>query len=300
MILFKPIVRSLFSTKLPAPLAACYFSNVLIALASATLYLTASDISDTIHRDEWFGTAFLFGTTLVHYSLHDWYSKVYRCYSPQRPRALYWQRHWRWLLVLPALALATLPWLAWHWLTVSRFVWLLFFGGLASIYSFPLLPARWRLRRHPLLKLTVLAVTWAVLPVVLASPAGWPGTAQVWLMFQRSLLLLLICIPFDWRDADHDRAVGVRTLPDYWSAVQASTWLVVLAAAHLLVLLGTTPLPVGFIPLLIACLPTGLAFVLAVKALRHPVWPLGYLLLDALLILQSLVVGALQHLAYIR
>lgn len=300
MIPFKPIVRSLFSTKLPAPLAAFYFSNVLIALAAATLHLTASDISAGIHRDGWLGAAFLFGTTLVHYSLHDWYSKVYRRYSPQRPRAVYWQRHGRWLLLLPGLALAALPWLAWHWLTVSRLGWLLFFGGLASVYSFPLLPARWRLRRHPLLKLTVLAITWAVLPVVLASPAGWPGTTQFWLMLQRSLLLLLICIPFDWRDAAHDRSAGARTLPDYGSPAQASIWLCILAAAHLLVLLGTTPLPGGFIPILTACLPIGIALGLAVQALRRPVWPLGYLLLDALLILQPLVVGALQHLAYIR
>ncbi|MCU0334876.1 MAG: hypothetical protein MUF62_07460 [Chitinophagaceae bacterium] len=269
-------------------------------MAAAVLFLTTSIAPLPFSQPDLTGAAFLFCLTLLYYSLHDGYSKVYQHYSLQRPRAVYWQRHWRRLMVAPGLALLVLPWLAWPWLTVGRLAWLILFGLLAAGYSFPLLPARWRPRRHPLLKLGVLATTWAVLPVVLAPASGWLTAAQVWLVVQRFSLLLIICIPFDWRDAAHDRAAGARTLPDYYSPAQVSRCLVVLALVQMLFMVASTPWLTGYLPMLIACLPTCIALALALLAVRRPVWPIGYLLLDAMLILQPLVVGMLQHLAYIR
>ncbi len=87
---------------------------------------------------------------------------------------------------------------------------------LAAAYVIPIPGIGRRLRDYPLLKIFVLAFTWAFLTVCV--PAISTGTTAPLIVapmyLERAALIYALTIPFDIRDASADEKNGVRTLPN--------------------------------------------------------------------------------------
>lgn len=87
---------------------------------------------------------------------------------------------------------------------------------LAGAYVVPIPGIGRRLRDYPLLKIFVLAVTWAFLTVCVPALSSGQSEIQtiVPMYLERAALIFALTIPFDIRDASADDKNGVRTLPN--------------------------------------------------------------------------------------
>jgi 4-hydroxybenzoate polyprenyltransferase len=134
-------------------------------------------------------------------------------------------RH-RWLVAhnkqLIVVCMASVAVLAILSIKLSLAEWLLLghLGILSVCYSVPLLGSkgggRKPLRSLPGVKIFLIAYVWAVATVglpVLASGQNMFGGRSLLLMAERGLFIFALTLPFDVRDAEGDKAIGVRTLP---------------------------------------------------------------------------------------
>ncbi|RYY91312.1 MAG: hypothetical protein EOO11_22920 [Chitinophagaceae bacterium] len=96
----------------------------------------------------------------------------------------------------------------WHWLLLTAFI--------TFLYSAPKIPARpfGFLKRIAVGKTAFLALAWTHIPFILPLlVAGTPWTSSSYLfVFNRFYLIYPICILFDYRDRESDRAEGIRSL----------------------------------------------------------------------------------------
>jgi len=96
----------------------------------------------------------------------------------------------------------------WKWLLLSVFI--------TFLYSAPKMPHRWfrLLRKVALGKTIFLAFVWTyvttILPLIISNP-GWKFTFSLF-AGSRFFLIYAICILFDYRDKEYDRAIGIRSL----------------------------------------------------------------------------------------
>ena len=100
----------------------------------------------------------------------------------------------------------------WFWLGVGAFV--------TFLYSAPKLPQKAfsQLKRIAVGKTLFLAFVWmyvtTVLPFVIS---GQPWRIEfTWFTLSRFLLIYAICIPFDYRDREDDKADGIRSMITYF------------------------------------------------------------------------------------
>lgn len=103
-------------------------------------------------------------------------------------------------------------------------IWLFFAGIIAVGYSIPLFPALhsnngrlyWPLRRMGILKTHLVALIWtlstALLPALhIGEP---PNSLALWLIVAtRYLFVFALTLPFEIRDIDLDKSIGIQTLP---------------------------------------------------------------------------------------
>jgi 4-hydroxybenzoate polyprenyltransferase len=158
--------------------------------------------------------AFVFFSTICSYSFHWYLSAVHVVISPRTE----WQQRYHTLhLVLFIIGLTGSAiffcYLArhWHWLLISAII--------TFLYSAPKIPHKYfrSLRKIALGKTIFLALVWmyvtTILPVVITDQSCQPD----FYLFacSRFFQIYAICILFDYRDREDDKANGIRSLITY-------------------------------------------------------------------------------------
>lgn len=198
------------------------FSNVWVALAAPSILgmtaLLLGFVPDTVLY------VFVYTATLFTYNIQ----RLFRAGAYLGPQTL--GRH-RWIwghrpalhLVTVLAALVTLGCV--FFIPFDFLVWLSPAAFVSALYFIPFYPSggRWkRLRDVPLLKINLVAFTWTW--ALVAAPAlafGVPWQA-FWPLFGFEFFLCFgLTVPFDIRDAKHDRAEGTRTFVSEWGAGRA-------------------------------------------------------------------------------
>lgn len=233
-------------------------------------------------------TAFVFFATLCSYSFH-WYLTSSSVLPS--PRIVWLKKNHSVHLVLFLVGLAgsavfffyLRP--IWPWLLLSAFV--------TFLYSAPKIPHRYfrALRKVAIGKTIFLAFVWmyvtTVLPIV-ESGATWSGGFFLF-MISRFFLIYAICILFDLRDREDDKAAGIRSLITYLNETAISNLFVislVLFSASTLWMLNYNHRTTDIILLLI---PGFITAVLFRYASRHFSDMLYYFVLDGLMALSALL-----------
>ncbi len=173
----------------------------------------------------------------------------------------------------------------WHWLLVAVMI--------TFLYSAPKIPHPWfrLLRKAAVGKTIFLALAWTyvttVLPVIIAGKAF---SEPVWFFIgSRLFLVYAICILFDYRDRQDDKARGVRSLIT-WLSEKNITRLFI--SSFLLFAISTSALLLTGLPLtpvIILLVPGILAAILYNYARRNFSDMLYYFVLDGLMALSALV-----------
>lgn len=182
------------------------FSNIHVAVAvSSLVYITAVKYGvDT----EPFASFSFFSTILAYNAI-----RYFQLEKIDTTLAIWMRSNWKWLLVLNAGALAGS---AFYLLDFSRSAAITLIPLIlpTALYVFPFKQRVMGLRNVPGLKLFLISFTWAGLTSFLPLYAGGDfGMREEILGFvQRFLFIMAITIPFDIRDAYHDKP-GLGTLP---------------------------------------------------------------------------------------
>lgn len=233
-------------------------------------------------------TVFVFFATLCSYSFH-WYLTSSSVLPS--PRIIWLKKNHSVHLVLFFAGLAgsvvfffyLLP--IWPWLMVSAFV--------TFLYSAPKIPSKYfrALRKVAIGKTIFLAFVWmyvtTVLPIV-ESDAAWRNDFILFII-SRFFLIYAICILFDLRDREDDKAAGIRSLITYLNETAISNLFVislVLFSASTLWMLNYDYRTTDIILLLI---PGFITAALFRYASRHFSDMLYYFVLDGLMALSALL-----------
>lgn len=263
------------------------YSNLFIAVCAVLMVNQTSQLllnsSPGIHL-----TAFVFFATLCSYSFH-WYLTASSVLPS--PRITWLKKNHAVHLVLFFVGLAgsavfffyLLP--IWPWLLVSAFV--------TFLYSAPKIPHQYfrALRKVAIGKTIFLAFVWmyvtTVLPIV-ESGAAWSSDFFLF-MISRFFFIYAICILFDLRDREDDKAAGIRSLITYLNETAISNLFVislVLFSASSLWMLNYNHRILDIILLLI---PGFITAALFRYASRHFSDLLYYFVLDGLMALSALL-----------
>lgn len=231
---------------------------------------------------------FVFFSTLTSYSFHWYFSGE----SPVESNRLNWLHENRFIHV--AFFFLGLSGVLYY---ITNFIqfwpWFLIAAIATFLYSAPKIPNRYlrQLRKVALGKTLFLAIVWTyvttVLPAIISNET-WE-TAFTLFIISRFFLIYAICILFDYRDKETDKAAGIRSLITFLS--DYSIRLIFVAA---LFIFGIATLALHFyqfqttdiIFLLIPGMITGLLYK---KATHHFSDNLYYFVLDGLMAFSALL-----------
>lgn len=254
------------------------YSNFWVALAAPSILYVHAVLVESAFPSEMY--LFVFSAVLFTYNIQ----RLYRAdtfLSPElltRHRWIIENRPFLWLFTISAI----LPILICVPRLPSRFLLLLLPAMvLSALYFLPILPGGKRLRDLPLIKIPVVAITWAW--VLIIAPAEGDVKKILPLFLFELLLFFAVTLPFDLRDKLHDQKSGTIT----WAILlgEKKTKQLVLA----LIALSLIPLLVffssaAFIPLLLSVSLTG-AILSRVNEQRNDLY-YGFLL-DGSLVIQG-------------
>jgi hypothetical protein len=289
--LFRLISPSSFSTDtLNRIIRFLYFSNLLISIAALALGAETFWLLDAhLH---WPKLIFLFLATLGSYTLHDFYTKAGK--KPEKglyPKVVFWQKHGKYLLLPLPFAALGIAYIALRSFSIHEFLVIALISTFTLLYTFPLLPFRHlrRWKNHPISKILVLALVWTAATTILVSEAVL-SVGFLPHLITRFFFILMLCIPFDARDAVFDRQKMQHTLLD-WPGISNLQKLTILlpALATIALWLGNVHLSPVF--LVAYLLHLAITSWLCHYTLKHRLRFDLYWLLDVQMILQALIVG---------
>lgn len=231
---------------------------------------------------------FVFFSTICSYSFH-WYLTGESVLPSAR---IEWTKQYRSIILL-LFFIGLIGAAIFFLLLIQYWYWLLFAAIITFLYSAPKIPHPWfrALRKVALGKTIFLAMVWtyvtSILPIKL--------TEQLWqtdytlLVTSRFFLIYAICILFDYRDREDDKAAGIRSLITYLDAKGIKRLFIfslfVFAAATLALLYyNYNPLTIG-----IWLGPGIITAGLYKYATRHFSDMLYYFVLDGLMALSALL-----------
>ncbi|HSR38093.1 MAG TPA: hypothetical protein VLL95_04210, partial [Phnomibacter sp.] len=258
-----------------------YFSNLLIsfaavALGAETLWLLEIRLDET-----WPQLIFLGLSTLGFYTLHDYYTKAGN--KPEKglyPKVVFWQKHGKYLVLPLPLAAIGMAVIALRSFRIHELWVIALISIFTLLYTFPLLPFRHlrRWKNHPISKILVLALVWTAATTLLVSDKVLSANFLPHII-ARFVFLLMLCIPFDTRDAIFDRQKMQQTLLDWPGIANLQKLIILLPALAMLALwLGNVQLS----PVLLAAYMVHFAITswLCHYTLKHPLKFDLYWLLD--------------------
>ncbi|HEX5653485.1 MAG TPA: UbiA family prenyltransferase [Chitinophagaceae bacterium] len=196
---------------MPASFARFFvYSNLFIAVC-AVLMLQQTYIFLLSFSPDPYLTGFVFFSTVCSYSFHWWLTED----SVLPSERINWLKKYRYVHVF--LLLVGLAGAAWYfWIIRDVWFWLIPAIMATFLYSAPKIPHPWArsLRKLALGKTIFLALIWTyvttVLPIVI-SDQPWITPFSLFVI-SRFFLVYAICILFDYRDREDDKAAGIRSL----------------------------------------------------------------------------------------
>jgi 4-hydroxybenzoate polyprenyltransferase len=203
------------------------YSNLFIAGCAVAMVYQAfylSDVNPDIHL-----VVFIFFSTICSYSFHWWLTSE-SVIPSSRIQWLEVNRYIHIILFGTGLAGAVI----FFFYLLPHWPWLLLGTVVTFLYSAPKIPHPYfrALRKVALGKTIFLAFVWmyvtTVLPIV-TSDRTW-NDAFTLFAISRFFLIYAICILFDYRDREDDKAAGIRSLITFLSN-QSITWLFVVVLA---------------------------------------------------------------------
>jgi 4-hydroxybenzoate polyprenyltransferase len=270
-----------------APFRFFIYSNLFIAVCAVLMVSQSYQLLLHTSPDLYF-LAFVFFSTICSYSFH-WHLSTATVLSS--PRIEWQQRNQsvHIILFITGLIGAAIFFLYlikyWPWLLLSAFI--------TFLYSAPKIPdRRFRaLRKIALGKTIFLALVWTfvttVLPVII-SGHSWHDDFYFFIV-SRFFMIYMICILFDYRDREDDKAKGIRSLITYLSEkgirnLFVSSFLIFAASTIGLLFYQYSLLTVSF--LLIPGIITAALYNYARKIFSDMLY---YFVLDGLMALSSLL-----------
>ncbi len=259
-----------------------YISFCAVLMVVQTNQLFALSYNSTVFY------LFVFFATLCSYNFH-WYLTPHVLSSSPR---IAWNHHYRRLLLCIYIATLLLSlYFAWqlrdHWLPISIGVWATF------LYSAPKIPHKYfsLLSKIAIGKTLFLTFVWmyvtTALPVLVAD-AGWT-TAHTLFCISRFCLIYAICVLFDYRDRDADRAQGVKSMITWMSEKNILLVFLIsllLFAVSTVALYGTS---FSIFTIILLLIPGGIVLGLYNYARKHFNDYLYYFVLDGLMMFSSLL-----------
>lgn len=231
---------------------------------------------------------FVLSSTLCSYSFH-WYLSDHTVHPDERLQWLLRHKYVHGILFIAGLAGA-----AYYFLKLTEWwPWLLGTAFITFLYSAPKIPHPLfrALRKVALGKTIFLALVWmtvtTVLPIIISGQA-WRNDFTFF-MLHRYFLVYAICILFDYRDRDDDKADGIRSLITYLDDKKIFYLFVfsLLCFGIFTLLLLTTGMPV--LTVLLLLIPGIITALLYSYATRHFSDILYYFVLDGLMALPALL-----------
>lgn len=264
------------------------YSNLFICLCAVVMAWQTSYVFSAVPPTPEF-LCFVFFASLCSYSFHWYLTPADPGLPGSRSRWLEKHRKIHLPLFIAGLAGAVCSALFllghWHWLAIS--------AAITFLYSAPKIAHPWfrSLRKIALAKTVFLAFVWMYVTTILPMQVGRQGWSTAFYLFagSRFFLIYAICIIFDYRDKDHDRSVGIRSLIT-WLSDQNITRLFIVSLILFAACTGSL-LAYGFPSWLVAvlALPGILTAVLYRYALRNRSDVLYYFVLDGLMALSSIL-----------
>lgn len=263
------------------------FSNLFIAGCAAIMTIQTGILFIPQGADLHFA-AFVFFSTLCSYSFH-WYFTSHSSIETPRLHWLSRYRHLHLLFFFTGLAGSLyffIPYiLDWIWIAIAILA--------TFLYSAPKLPNPHlrMLRKLALGKTIFLAAVWTyvttVLPFILV---GHPWSAEHSLFsISRYFLVYMICILFDYRDRNDDKAAGIRSLITYLEPASIRN----LFLFSFAIFTGSTLLlanySTSFADIMLLLIPGFIVAALYRKATRNFDDMLYYFVLDGLMAISSLL-----------
>jgi 4-hydroxybenzoate polyprenyltransferase len=191
------------------------YSNLFIATCAALMINQTYQLLLHVPPDKYF-LAFVFSATIASYSFHWYLTSLPETTSP---RFDWLKRHRKFHLILFFIGIVAAGFFALYFIEYWPF--LLFSFVLTFLYSAPKLPHRWfkALLSVAIGKTIFLAMVWTyvttMLPIAIASN-DWPPQTILFCA-GRFFFIYAICIMFDYRDRDSDKAEGIRSMITYFS-----------------------------------------------------------------------------------
>jgi 1,4-dihydroxy-2-naphthoate octaprenyltransferase len=190
------------------------YSNLFIAGCAIAMVYQAFHLLGI--KPDLYLVAFIFFSTICSYSFH-WWLTGHSVIPSSRIIWLKANRNVHLVLFFTGLAGAAIfffyliPY--WHWLLIGAMV--------TFLYSAPKIPHPWfrALRKVALGKTIFLAFVWMYVTTVLPIITDERSWNQMFTLFaiSRFFLIYAICILFDYRDREDDKAAGIRSLITYLS-----------------------------------------------------------------------------------
>ena len=177
-------------------------------------------------------------------------------------------------------------------------------GLITIFYSLPIFKSKqklFRLREISILKIFLISAVWAlstVLLPVIQSDSGFDKTNILLMLIERTLFVFAITIPFDIRDIESDKNVGLKTIPlliGEKKAILLAMFSLVLFILLCLVHYMKTPL-LYTLPALIISAATTVVFIISNKIKKAAYYHYG--ILDGTMFFQGLMVVASYYALY--
>jgi 4-hydroxybenzoate polyprenyltransferase len=198
-------MESILSSLIRHLVYGCFF---IACCAGGISYATAIEAGLTIH---WSLPLAIMGATLVHYNIHY----LYQVNSQSKAPRMQWTfNHRAYMIGYASLGLlAMIPLLLRsQWSDLRLWVPVILLG---LTYSFPLMPFRLkRWKDNGDLKWLFLSISWTLVTALVPLWYMQVPFGSSWgIVLLRLVLLLCLCLLFDMRDSEADRAYGVYTWP---------------------------------------------------------------------------------------
>jgi len=264
------------------------YSNLFIALCAVVMVYQTYELLLHTAPDIYF-IAFVFSASICSYSFHWYLTPADIEATSSRTQWLTSYKNVHLVLFFTGLAGVVVSGLYlldhWQWLLLSAFV--------TFLYSAPKIPHPYFnvLRKVALAKTIFLAFVWmyvtTILPLLISDQA-WRTEFSVF-SAGRFFLIYAICILFDYRDREHDKSVGIRSLIT-WLSDRNITRLFILSLLLFAFFTGWVFLyGYSYTVIILLLIPGVITAILYRYAKRNFSDMLYYFVLDGLMALSSLL-----------
>ncbi len=186
------------------------FGSIFIAVCAVTLCIE-TNILLHLPLNTFSFYCFVFGATLSQYNLHYLVKKT----AIQNSERLAWSLKNKVLhkiLLATGISLILFSFLSFR---LHHFIILAILGGIAFLYSFPVLPfvKKKRIKEYGFLKIVTLALLWTLVTVWFpVNNFSFEKNDFFFVLVKRFVFMFVLCLLFDIRDIEIDRKENIKTL----------------------------------------------------------------------------------------